>query len=66
MIKDFIEKKQPVKIGDILRELKNISRNTIKKDLQYLYSENIIEKIGEKRGIERVQENIERLKGSQG
>ena len=50
MIKEFIKKKQPVKLNDISNNFNEISANTIKKDLQYLKSENIIESIGQRKG----------------
>jgi len=49
-IKEFILKNEPVKISDIKNNLNEYSINTIKKDLQYLQEENIIEKIGKNRG----------------
>jgi len=49
-IKDFIKKRQPVKLNDISSQFQEISVNTIKKDLQYLKSENIIESIGKNKG----------------
>ena len=45
-----IKKNQPVKVSDIVSKLENCSINTIKKDLQYLVAENLIEKIGKGRG----------------
>lgn len=50
MITDFIKKNQPVKLNDISFHFDGISANTIKKDLQYLKSENIIESIGKNKG----------------
>ena len=47
---DLIKDKKFVKTGDIAQELKNYSVNTIKKDLQYLLSENLISKTGNGRG----------------
>ncbi|MFN8671330.1 MAG: Fic family protein [Candidatus Sericytochromatia bacterium] len=49
-IKSFIEKNEPVKISDLVLNLKDYPLNTIKKDLQFLQSENFIEKIGENKG----------------
>jgi Fic family protein len=49
-IRDFIKKKQPVKLNDISNHLLEISPNTIKKDLQYLKSENILDSIGKNKG----------------
>jgi len=41
---------QPLKVSDIFRNLGSSSINTVKKDLQYLISEKLIEKIGKGRG----------------
>jgi Fic family protein len=49
-IKDFIEKEQPLKLGDISQAFHEISIHTIKKDLQYLKTEQVIDSIGNKRG----------------
>ncbi len=49
-VRDFIKKNQPVKLNDISNFLDEISANTIKKDLQYLKSENIIDSIGKNKG----------------
>lgn len=46
----FIEEKEPVKVGDIDKYLKAYSIHSIKKDLQYLYQENVIDKLGKGRG----------------
>ncbi len=46
VIKMFIEENQPVKVSDISKRLKEVSINTIKKDLQYMKSEQIIKSIG--------------------
>jgi Fic family protein len=50
LIKAFIEKNQPVKLGDLVKGLTKISINTIKKDLQYLKKEQIIDSIGKNKG----------------
>jgi len=41
---------QPVKLQDIISRLPDYSKNTIKADLMYLKSENIIEQIGQYKG----------------
>jgi Fic family protein len=50
LIKSFIEKNQPVKLGDLVKGLSKISINTIKKDLQYFKKEQIIDSIGKNKG----------------
>jgi len=49
-IKGFIEKEQPVKIADLAKAIPEISIHTLKKDLQYLKTEQIIDSIGKNRG----------------
>lgn len=49
-ILQIIKENQPVKVSDIFSQMENCSINTIKKDLQYLGAENLIEKIGKGRG----------------
>lgn len=49
-IVDFIKENEPIKIGDLASEFEKESKNTLKKDLQYLTQEGIIEKLGEKKG----------------
>ena len=46
----LIQKSQPLKISDIATKMNNYSINTLKKDIQYLFSEKQIEKIGKGRG----------------
>ncbi|MCJ7448997.1 MAG: Fic family protein [Bacteroidales bacterium] len=50
LIKVFIEKNQPVKLGDLAKKMPKISINTLKKDLQYLKKEQIIDSIGKNKG----------------
>ena len=50
IIKDFIEKAQPVKLNDLVKIFPDISVHTLKKDLQYLKTEQIIYSIGKNRG----------------
>lgn len=49
-IADFIKENEPLKVGDITGFFKNESRNTIKKDLQYLNKEGVIDKLGQGKG----------------
>ena len=49
-IKELIIKHQPVKISDLMQHLNDFSRNTVKKDLAYMKTENIIETIGKNKG----------------
>lgn len=49
-IRNYIFKNQPLKLSDIAKGFKNISVNTIKKDLQYLKKERIITSIGKGKG----------------
>lgn len=49
-IADFIKENEPLKVGDITDFYKNESRNTIKKDLQYLNKEGVIDKLGQGKG----------------
>lgn len=49
-IVSFIEKNEPVKISDIDKRFEEYSIHSIKKDLQYLYQENAIDKIGKGKG----------------
>ena len=46
----LIRKEEPLKVGDISRLLDQYSINTIKKDLQYMSREGLIERIGQGRG----------------
>ncbi|RMG26903.1 MAG: DeoR family transcriptional regulator [Bacteroidetes bacterium] len=49
-ILEYIRLHQPIKIGDIHHYFGSISRNTIKKDLQYFLAEELLEKIGHRKG----------------
>lgn len=49
-IKNFIEKEQPIKLGDLARSMPDVSINTLKKDLQYLKTEQIIRSVGKNKG----------------
>jgi Fic family protein len=48
-IKDFIETNQPVKVSDISDKFRKYSINTIKKDLQYMRREKVINSLGKAR-----------------
>jgi Fic family protein len=50
LIKDFIKNTQPVKIGDLAKQLSEINLNTLKKDLQYLRDEQVLTIIGKGKG----------------
>jgi len=49
-IKEIIIKNQPLKISDLMKHLENYSKNTIKKDLEYLRNEGVVETIGRNKG----------------
>ena len=49
-IKNFVEKEQPIKLADLVKAIPEISIHTLKKDLQYLKTEQIIDSIGKNRG----------------
>lgn len=49
-IKDFINQEQPIKLNDLSKAFKDISVHTLKKDLQYLKAEQIIDSIGKNKG----------------
>lgn len=49
-IKKFIEKEQPIKLNDLVKSLPDISVHTLKKDLQYMKTEQLIQSIGKNRG----------------
>lgn len=46
----YIKANEPIKIGDIAGFMSGVSKNTIKKDVQYLLQEGAIQKIGKGRG----------------
>lgn len=50
LIKELIGKTQPVKLGDLAKKLTEISINTLKKDLQHLKKEQIIDSVGKNKG----------------
>ena len=57
-IREFIEKEQPIKLSDLVKVFTDISIHTLKKDLQYLKTEQIIDSIGKNRGtIYMIKEN---------
>ena len=47
---EYIRQNQPVKIGDLIINLKEYKSPSIKKDLQYLVKEMEIEKLGKNKG----------------
>jgi Fic family protein len=49
-ILNYIQKNQPIKLGDLTKDLPQYSAAIIKKDLQYLVNEFEIEKLGNNRG----------------
>lgn len=49
-IKGYIKEKQPMKLGDLAKAFPDISIHTLKKDLQYLKIEQVIDSIGKNRG----------------
>ena len=58
-IKEYLLKKQPLKISDIAKRFEDININTIKKDLQYMKKEQIIKSIGKGKGTVYIIENKE-------
>ena len=56
-VKEFIEKNQPIKLSDLAKGLPDISINTLKKDLQYFKTEQIIDSIGKNRGTVYIMKN---------
>lgn len=57
-IKEFIEKNQPLKISDIATQFENITRSTLKKDIQYMKKEKIITSIGKGKGTVYLIEKV--------
>ena len=47
----FISNEQPVKVGDIAKELTEYNIHSIRKDLQYLYQEGVVDRLGKGRGV---------------
>ncbi len=54
-IQQYITKNQPLKISDIAKKFNNTNIHTIKKDLQYMKKENMIESIGRGKGTVYVE-----------
>ncbi len=50
IIKAFIQDNQPIKLSDLANSMPDSSINTLKKDLQYMKAEQIIESVGKNRG----------------
>ncbi|MBN2424786.1 MAG: Fic family protein [Calditrichaceae bacterium] len=49
-IKEFIATNQPIKLSDLVNSMPDVSINTLKKDLQYLKTEQIIVSAGKNKG----------------
>ena len=49
-IKEYIAGNQPVKLSDLAAGMQDTSVNTLKKDLQYMKAEQIIESVGKNKG----------------
>jgi Fic family protein len=49
-IKEFITYNQPIKLADLVNNIPDVSIHTLKKDLQYMKTEQIIESIGKNKG----------------
>ncbi|MBN2814589.1 MAG: DeoR family transcriptional regulator, partial [Bacteroidales bacterium] len=47
----FIKERKNTQVGELERQLKDYSRNTLKKDLAYLVKEGLLLKTGEGRGV---------------
>jgi Fic family protein len=51
IVLDYIKEHKTAQVGEIERQLKNYSRNTLKKDLAYLVKVKLLLKTGEGRGV---------------
>jgi len=49
-IKEFITINQPIKLSDLVKSMPDFSINTLKKDLQYMKVEKIIDSVGKNKG----------------
>ncbi len=58
-IKEFIKSNQPIKLSDLVNNMPDISINTLKKDLQYMKIEKIIESVGKNKGTAKVKEDCD-------
>ena len=47
----YIKERENAQVGEIESQLKNYSRNTLKKDLAYLVKEGLLLRTGEGRGV---------------
>lgn len=56
-ILDFVKEKEPVKISDIATFMSEVPLNSLKKDIQYLVREGLLEKIGERKATVYVLKN---------
>lgn len=50
LIKDYVIKKQPIKVSDLAKEFPEITLSTLKKDLLYLRNEQVLTMIGKGKG----------------
>ncbi|MCZ2392781.1 MAG: Fic family protein [Chitinophagales bacterium] len=50
LLKDFIAKNQPLKVSNLAKQFPDIGLSTLKKDLQYLRSEQVLTMIGKGKG----------------
>lgn len=50
IVLEYIKRTQPVKVSDVSKGLPDYSLPSIKKDLQYLFQEGVIDKLGKGRG----------------
>ena len=50
IVKEFIKNQQPVRLSDLAAAMTGVTIHTLKKDLQYLKSEQIIQSIGKNKG----------------
>ena len=56
-IKEYLKENQPLKISDLAKRFENININTIKKDLQYMKREQVINSVGKGKGTVYIIEN---------
>ncbi len=57
-IQQYITDNQPLKISDIAKQFDNINIHTIKKDLQYMKKEKLIESIGRGKGTVYIEKKL--------
>ena len=56
-IKEYLKENQLLKISDLAKRFEGINFNTIKKDLQYMKREQIINSVGKGKGTVYIVEN---------